>query len=325
MKMISALVSALLLASAALAQAPAKPAEKPNTGGGSGSAPKTAASDPNSLEAQMAAALKSNADIQVAEAKLREAEAGLNKARITVMQQVAAAHAALHAAKSDAAVAEAELTRLRAMRNAVSVADIQKVENDFERAKAAVARAEADLALVLGKPPATTWKLAELGSAAFAPDGAKLWVAQADGSVRVWDTVSGRALSPLSHGWIEAEPKPGSVTERIRAALDKPIKIDAVKNVPLREVVELLQQKSGVDFPIRFAPGQRAAEAPVELMKAELPLSAWLLVVEDSVPQLRFAVREYGLLITSVDRMPEDAIRIRDFLRSTANKSKEAK
>jgi hypothetical protein len=323
MKMISALVSALLLASAALAQAPARPAEKPNTGGGGGgAAPKAVAPDPNSLEAQMAAALKSNADIQVAEAKLREAEAGLNKARITVMQQVASAHAALHAVKSDAAVADAELKRLRAMRNAVSVADVQKAENDLERAKAAVARAEADLALVLGKPPSVTWKISEVHSVAFAPDGALLWTAQADGSVRMWDTVSGRAIS---HGWIEAEPKPGSVTERIRAALDKPIKIDAVKNVPLREVVELLQQKSGVDFPIRFAPGQRAAEAPVELMKAELPLSAWLLVVEDSVPQLRFAVREYGLLVTSVDRMPEDAIRIRDFLRGTANKPKEAK
>jgi hypothetical protein len=322
MKMISALVSALLFASAALAQAPAKPAEKPNTGGGGGGAtPKAAAPDPNSLEAQMATALKSNADIQVAEAKLREAEAGLNKARITVMQQVAAAHAALHAAKSDAAVAEAELTRLRAMRNAVSVADVQKAENDFERAKAAVARAEADLALVLGKPPAVTWKVSELASV-LVPDGAKLWVTQADGSVRRWDTVSGRALS---HSWIETEPKPGSVTERIRAALDKPIKIETAKNVPLREVVDLLQQKSGVDFPIRFAPGQRAAEVPVELMKAELPLSAWLLVVEDSVPQLRFAVREYGLLVTSVDRMPEDAIRIRDFLRGTANKPKEAK
>ena len=134
MKMISAAVVGLLMAGSAAAQPlaapqPVKPAEQPKP---------TAA---NSLDAHLAAAPKSNPDIQVAEAKVREAEAGLNKARVTVMQQVVAAHAALHAAKADLASAEAGLKHARELRQAIAAADLQKAELDFERAKAVVVRA----------------------------------------------------------------------------------------------------------------------------------------------------------------------------------------
>src|SRR5205807_1593697 len=95
-QMISLLLVGFVFTGLVAAQPPAnptsqQPASKP--------AQKPAASSPESLEALMAAALKSNADIQVAEAKLREAEANLNKARVTVMQQVAAAHSALQSAR----------------------------------------------------------------------------------------------------------------------------------------------------------------------------------------------------------------------------------
>src|SRR5260370_41214741 len=103
--MISATLFGLLLAASAVAQPPGntgggsglpqKAIPPGNTGGGAGLPLKTTLPDPNSLEALMAAALKSNPDIQVSEAKVREAEAGLNKARITVMQLAAGGHGTL--------------------------------------------------------------------------------------------------------------------------------------------------------------------------------------------------------------------------------------
>src|SRR5438552_1436682 len=148
MKTISLTLIALVLTATATAQPPASNNKLP---GGAAGKPATAA--PDSLEALIAAALKSNPDIQVAEAKVREAEAGLNKARITVMQQVASAQASLQAAKADLAGAESKLKRLQKLwEQRIEAVNLQEPEHDVERAKAVVARAEADLNLILGKP-----------------------------------------------------------------------------------------------------------------------------------------------------------------------------
>src|SRR5262245_33345552 len=89
MRIRNVLLASLLAAAPALAQEnpavnqpakstppAAKPAEKPKT-------------DPDSLEAVIADAMKNNPDIRAAEAKVREAEANLNKVRSEVMVQVA--------------------------------------------------------------------------------------------------------------------------------------------------------------------------------------------------------------------------------------------
>src|SRR5437870_8600406 len=95
----------------AVAQPPAKPDPKP--------AP--AKPDPNSLEAMLSVALKSNPDIQVAEAKLREAEAGLNKARVQVLQQLVTAKNAVDSQRAAVAAAEAAMKRVQEMRNSGAI------------------------------------------------------------------------------------------------------------------------------------------------------------------------------------------------------------
>src|SRR5438552_171969 len=69
-------------------------------------APPPAKPDPNSLEAMIAAALKLNPDITHAEAKVTEANAALNKARLQVMQSVATAHGSLASAKATLKIVE---------------------------------------------------------------------------------------------------------------------------------------------------------------------------------------------------------------------------
>jgi hypothetical protein len=49
------------------------------------------------------------------------------------------------------------------------------------------------------------------------------------------------------------------------------------------------------------------------LKPSDLPLAAVLLALEDEVPDLRIVVREYGLLVTARDRLPESAVPLRSF------------
>jgi hypothetical protein len=322
--MISLTMATVMLAARAAAQPAAGPEAQKSA------APKAIPADANSLDALLAAALKSNPDILVAEAKVREAEAGLNKARVTVMQQVVAAHGALDNAKATLATVEKILDRIRRISASgqISSIEVEKAEIDVQKAKAAVATAEADLALLLGKTPMTGWKAATAlpthgwtpVHATFTPDGNRLWTAEVDGGVRIWDTVTGQQVRTYV-----GESKPGSMPEKVRAALEKTIKIDTWKeSLPLADVIDYLKQKAGADIPVRVVVRPQSA-ATVDLMAGSLPLSAWLLAVEDSVADLRIVVREYGLLVTTRDRMPDDAVRLRDFLRAPPVKPTEAK
>ena len=139
-----------------------------------------------------------------------------------------------------------------------------------------------------------------------------------DGTVCVWDSATGRQLAV-----VPTEVKPGSMTERVRGALDKVVKIEAWNGqLPLADVLEYLKKRAGTDFPIRGLQIYKSATA-VDLMAGELPLSAWLLAIEDTVPDLCFVVREYGLLVTTKDRLPDGAVRLRAFLNSAPHKAKE--
>src|SRR3989442_3304097 len=79
-----------------------------NVGGEGGKQPPPLADKKDlSLEEMLAQALKANPDIRVAESKLREAEAKLNRTRLQVMQKVIAFQHTLEAQRS--VVKEAEV------------------------------------------------------------------------------------------------------------------------------------------------------------------------------------------------------------------------
>ena len=290
---------------------------------------------PNSLEAVVAAALKHNPDILHAEAKVNEASAGLNKARLHVMQTVVTAHGALEAAKATLQITEVIMERTKTLgRTAViSQEEVQKAEYDVQRAKAEVATLDAQLALLLGKAPGqgALTRVTLLGEfnrvhgrevLALAPDGTHLYTQNADNTVRLWG-------SRLIANADTIKPAAGSMDEKIRAALNKTIKIETWKEpLPVGDVIEYLRKKTGTEVPFRILsenPQARGGPRTVDLMTGELPLSAWLAVIEDSVPGLVFVVREYGVLVTYRDRMPDTGLRVREFLQRTEPKKDEAK
>jgi hypothetical protein len=336
MRRLLTLALTLALVSPLAAQPPAepkKPAEPPKPAAGS-------------LEDLVARALQHNAEIHAAQAKVRSAEAEYQKTKLEVLQKVAAAKFALDVAKKTARLAEAYDARQReiAPKGIVSAFELQKTQLDLERAAAEVQRLEAELNMMVGQVPGKPApKLTHLEGGRYL-ESASLFLGRAANEFwldlgnlnSLYFTQDGRFLNaPLLYDsafrvWnpiVHTSPAtPTSVSERIRLALDKQLKLDGSNDgLPLSDVLEFIREKSGIDVPVRNLVGNK--NITVSLMAGELPIGAWLQAVEDSSPEIAIAVREYGILVTLRERLPRDAELMRDFwrrARTEATRPKEA-
>jgi hypothetical protein len=234
-------------------------------------------------------ALKDNPDIRVAEAKLGEAGAELNRTRLQVMQKVAALHHAVESQKSLIKEAEARLGRVTklAQSSAISQEEVLAAEQVLIRAKAKLAEIEAEMPYLFGQQPG---HVGAAKTAAFSPDGR--WViTQGDSTVRLWDATTGKEVPRLT------QPVLGTMAEKIRKALDAPVTVD-YKDKPLVDLLKELQQKTpGVSF-LTMIPQKDQKDLKVTLHLSEpVALGAAIQALEDTLG-LRFAVREYGMLVT---------------------------
>jgi hypothetical protein len=275
----------------------------------SGSSPKKP--NPGSLEDLIDKALKNNADIRAAEAKVREAEAELNRVRHQIVAKVATLKHDITTAKKmlEFTDKQAGLVAESIRRGAGSQQELQAALAAVEKQKADLARLETEMQSLTGG-----WKNV-IGSVAFSPDGGRIVFGGEDGSVRIWDVRTGMHLNDVTGRVTWTVDSSASVqtpmAERIKAALNKSVKIDASKGeLPLTEVLAYLVQKAGIDVPFRLI--GKLDDVPVSLMKGDLPLGAWLQVFEDS-GDVRFVIREYGILVTATSRVPKGAISVQDF------------
>jgi hypothetical protein len=285
-----------------------------------GTKPESKKSDgpkPGSLEEALADALRGNPDIRVAEAKMREAEAELYRARLLVTQKVVALKAAVDVAKMNVDHAQMALERMAKLVSAGQAPrpELEQATAQLQSAKADLAKVQGELSAVCGKMPGDTKVVASwLQSIAFAPDGGTFATTMADGSVRLWDTKSGKA-QPIN-AWLtettyQVPLKPGSMTEKAMKFLDTPFQLDKPLGVaPLNDVLESIL--FALKPEVRFRVLTNAGEKQCTLMSGRLPVGAWLLALEDESPDLRFVLREYGILVTTKDRVPEGAVLLRN-------------
>jgi hypothetical protein len=108
-----------------------------------------------SLDELLASALNNNPDIRVAEAKLHEAEAVMNRSRLQVMQKVITFHNSVGAQKEVVKAAQATWERyLELNKQAVlSAEDFAQARQALEQAKSKLATLEAEMPALLGKLP----------------------------------------------------------------------------------------------------------------------------------------------------------------------------
>lgn len=150
-------VALIVSASAQETAGPSGPAGRPSaTGAGareSAKGPSHDVQDPKSIEGMIAAALRSNPDVLVAEAKVREAEAELNRVRMKVTQDVMALQNRSEAARLELMSAESTLDRKRQMHQAgtLDVGAYEEAKFDLVRARHAVATVESESKYLLGE------------------------------------------------------------------------------------------------------------------------------------------------------------------------------
>jgi hypothetical protein len=258
------------------------------------------------LEEWLEQALRHNPDIRVAEAKVREAEAELNRTRLSVAQKVAALYAAQEAARKSVESAEIayQIAQEGYKAGRTTAADLAQARGFLIVAKADLAKAEAELPYLLGKTPGSDEDKTQtaLALAAF-------FAAARDGDRSSADK---RAVE-AGLRWLKAHQVPEtSTTEALRKALDRPVTLD-YKKASVRKILEELFENAGISVHMKVIP-----EGVVTLsVKETLPLGAALQLVQDSSSSpVRLVVREYGVLVTDAKELPDGAVFLNDFWKS---------
>ena len=324
----AALAATLLVAGLSWGQQPARTAPTPTAP--ATTAPATvvpamkAPPAKSKLEEMIEKALHDNPDLRLAEAKLAEAEAELNKARLLVVQKVAAQYQAVEAQKAavEGAAAELEETKTAYKAATISQSVVRTAEQKLIDAKAKLASLEAELPYLLGQQGEGKID-AKIG----------LWLDRIDISqppknadaeyLRRWYLdVIGRV--PTAEEMATALPKPGfqgPTADRIRAALDKPFTYEAKGRGPrIGEVILALKDAFEKDNPgllinvNSFDKFRGDEDSPLPASRFDhVSFGAALEWIEDTLPGCRVVVRDYGIVLAPKDQLPPGAPLLHDF------------
>ncbi len=267
--------SALVLAPALLAQAP--PGNRNSVAREKGAPAELLGKLPDAIEEMLAAALHSNPDILRAEARVEEARARLNSARLKVTEDVT------HAFHERTKLREIVGVRERQAANHKSMVQTGRApQSEFEAVLASLTEARAQLA-------------------------------QVEARIRFLMGVGGTAGSdrrpgPSSGGKTAGLPRP-EIPEKIRELLDRKVSVTLGGDQSLKEFFE----KETLGDPNTIIYDTEALEALPEARKQrkqphgkiieikDVPLRTALLAIADFYG-IAFVFREYGVLITTQER-----------------------
>src|SRR6266446_4052252 len=211
------------------------------------------------LEEMLSKALKDNPDIRVAEAKVREAEAELNRTRLQVTQKVLAFHHTRESQKAIVKIAEEDLQRIQKLEasKAVSQGEVKQVQQRLSAAKAKLAEVEAEMPYLLGQqhkleviltPYATfgtpsaeinpqifglqSANNPQINPQIFGVEGADLYLGQSFSAY----------FGPLGTR-IGAPQEAKSLADKVRKALDTKVTVD-YRNKLVSEILDDLKKKA---------------------------------------------------------------------------------
>jgi hypothetical protein len=279
----------------------------------------------------IAGAVRNHPDVRVAEAKLRVAEAELAQAKLLVAQRVTVAQAKLQDAQVRAEHAARSLKRVQEIRKTGGVPAelVETHEKELALARAAAVAAEAELKTAQGVGPALKSAVSFTG-----PEGtltaSGLEVVLSDGTLTL-DKQARLGLELLAAG---VKAPPGSAVDRLRGALDNPVKLDMAARVVLASGIAELLAKSGLEgmtvrLPVSAQDKMLKTPPAVGPLAGEHTVAAWLqlmiddfntgvaagLTTPDEQGKYDVYVRDYGLLVTRVELAPKGAITLGEFAR----------
>ncbi len=302
---------------------------QPPKGTGSGSTQKA---DPT--DALVRAALANDPDVKLAQAKIQLAEAEMAKARQGVVLKVMTLNATIKDQKSQVEVLKQKMVSLESLMKSeplVSQADLLEARITLERAANALAKSELELKLITGG----------IGKEVGANTG-DYWaypnalLSTANQHFSQW--ALGQRLSNVAPDYygqafnllnsveynvpLNVTTAKGPIPDRIRASLDKTVKLGAKgEQVTFAKALEVFKKDAGLDVPVREVAKVDAITSEGE----ELPVGAWFQLFADNSPGTRFLVREYGLLVTMKDAAPPDALPLMEFWKQAMKKAPEPK
>jgi outer membrane protein TolC len=288
------LVCAALVLAGLLNAAPAL--AQPDSAGSPSGMPGSAKSTPSALEDMLEKALKQNPDILVAEAKVQEAQAELNRVRQQIMAKIVMLKADLDASKGLLKAAKTRLERLKVLSNRakdqgqagiISEEELTTSELTFLKLSAEHAGKEAELQALVGKKSSTvTWNIT---AEAFA-----------------------EIMEVKRTDWLQP-----SAADDLRNALNSKV---AVKwdNAGLVDVLRSLQPK--IKTVNLLASANAGKKGPVTLTLSEpITLLAALQLLEDTY-SIRFVLREYGIVGMDPASIPAGAVPVSDLARQPGEK-----
>jgi hypothetical protein len=268
------------------------------------------------LEELIDEALRNNPDIRVAEAKMREAEAELARTRLVVTQKLVQQQAELEAARKTLEEAEKRyqsVIRMKAtMPRAVSLEDERASEVIVQRAKADLAKVEAEAPYLLGRNPVAKGAPLSVWVDLSPTMQKSAWLWEGDGSYRF---MAGHGLRGFT---FESKPvMQGPMAERIRKALDTPVELK-IEKVPAGDALQFLLKQGG-DLPVV---NRVNLTEPVQLVgRDKVPLGAALQMLLDQLSgeDVHLLVREYGILVTTGKAMPAGAVELHEFWKGSVH------
>ncbi len=272
-------------------------------------------------DAAIATVLANDPDVRVSQAKIQLAEAELTKVRqgvtlraLTVKTAVEEHKAMVEQAAERAAWAE-RMVKLNYITQAQMIAEREKLA----AAKAALARAETELKLLTSGA----------GVAGVGDPGhdkvLRVWAGLDDAVVAAHD--ADKLARLLDHHravllQARAAAVKGPIPDRIRAALDKSVKLGAKgERVTIEQALEMFKKEAGLDVTVR---GPLVQVGTITSEGEELTVGAWFQLFEDHTflpahdlkgpnRKAQFYVREYGILLAPADSAPPDAPTLTEF------------
>jgi len=292
------------------------------------------------LEEMLNKALKDNPDIRVAEAKVREAEAELNRTRLQVTQKVLAFHHLRESQKAVIKVSEEDLQRIAKLNasKAIGQEELRLAQQRLSAAKAKLAEVEAEMPYLIGQQHRLT-----VGSVTFSPDG-KTVLSTTDGTVRFLDASTGKQLGNRASFEIDPQTltindtdpfgyfhslqpflmrggspqEAGTIVDKVRKALDTKVTVD-YRNKHVSEILEDLKKRAP-GLSIHDLSGISNLQISLQI-DGQVPLRTVLELLEDTCSVLfplqgdppgrrSFVLRDYGLLFAPNESLPPGAVHI---------------